>query len=348
MSSTDASKYKWLTDPAVCEVAVAGCLTVATGSDLERVVRSFGADPRHSVAREEVDLSDHDAVAARASGVGVVLVEDNGFAGSRSEVLKAASRRGKAASILWNVNGLALFSCASRGKVVCSLEVPNAEMDELPRSLRPLMRLADQETADPVAVGMLMVEHYTAMPVSTEHVRNLTAWYPIENPVVGLWVTPEELVGLKLPSVDIVELALSASSSRRWEVAERAAGEALAATTLADHPRLSSAIAQLGSVRPVILTPEADWCLSTIHSRQMAAGTQLAIAPSDDDAADALASLSYSGPRWAASQVLLYLCQPDDLTAVLGALNFAPSALPANAGAALLDWARQHLARPDE
>ena len=239
------------------------------------------------------------------------MVEDNGFEGSRTEVLKAASRRGKAASILWNVNGLALFSCASRGNVICSLEVPNAEMDELPRSLRPLMRLADQATADPVAVGMLMVERYTAVPVSVEHVRNLTVWYPIENPAIGLWVTPEELVGLKLPSVDIVESALSASSSRRWEVAERAAGEALAATALTDDPRLASVAAQLGSVRPVTLTPEADWCLSSIHKRQMAAGTQLAIAPSDDDAAAGLASSSYWGPRWAASQALLYLCQPD-------------------------------------
>ena len=47
-------------------------------------------------------------------------------------------------------------------------------------------------------------------------------------------------------------------------------------------------------------------------------------------------------------QALLYLCQPDDLTAVLGALNFAPSALPAKAGAALLDWAKEHLAPPDQ
>ena len=246
-------------------------MTVATGSDLERVISSFGADPWHSISREEVDLGDHGAVVATASAEGVVVIEDNGFEGSRGEVPRAASRRGKAASIFWDVNGLALFSCASRGKMICSLEVPNEELDELPRSLRPLIKLANHWTEDPVAVGMLMVERYTAVSVSAQQVNNLSAWHLIEKPVIGLWVTPEELVGLELPSAEIVQRALTAGSTRRWgEVAERAVGAALTAVTMWDDSRLATVVAQLGSVRPITLTPEADWCLPGIHKLRMA------------------------------------------------------------------------------
>ena len=40
-----------------------------------------------------------------------VLIEDNGYEGAQPDVLAALSRKGRAASVFWNVNGIAMFGC---------------------------------------------------------------------------------------------------------------------------------------------------------------------------------------------------------------------------------------------
>ncbi|KOV82262.1 DUF6461 domain-containing protein [Nocardia sp. NRRL S-836] len=88
------------------ELGEAATVTIATNVTLDEVVAEFGEG----------------AVAVEVDG-GVLVVEDNDYLGSRTEVLKRLSRNGKAASHYWNVNRLTRLSFARGGTVLSAEEV---------------------------------------------------------------------------------------------------------------------------------------------------------------------------------------------------------------------------------
>jgi hypothetical protein len=95
------------------------------------------------------------------------VFEDNGFQGSRPEVLQPLSRasgNGKAASIFWNVNGLVVLTLAQRGKLLCEVELLDPDEDELegmPKRLQKLLLTATDE--GPVELGARLVEAFTGV-----------------------------------------------------------------------------------------------------------------------------------------------------------------------------------------
>jgi len=97
-----------------------------TGSSRDNALAAVGADIEHSADATEVSGADGvDWISAASEDSGlpegvVVLIEDTGWQGSRPEVLSRLSKRGAAASVSWNVNGLVMFSSARRGKVQAS------------------------------------------------------------------------------------------------------------------------------------------------------------------------------------------------------------------------------------
>jgi hypothetical protein len=147
----------------------AGCVTVAHLADPAKLHRAFGADTDPLPAADFPVEIDDEWAWFTSSGEASVVVEDNGVQGSRGTVLGLASRassNGKAASVFWNVNGLVIFSCARKGKLVGSIELLDVDEDELediPRSLHRLAMQANLEGSDPIAVAAAMVEKFTGV-----------------------------------------------------------------------------------------------------------------------------------------------------------------------------------------
>lgn len=109
----------------------AACVTAATGVTEDEVIRLFGGDPggaRPRVLDEELaeELPDHDTlhIAVTTAGPAVVVVEYNGFQGSREEVLRPLSRLGgRAASAYWNVDAMSQLTLAEGGFVLSAFEM---------------------------------------------------------------------------------------------------------------------------------------------------------------------------------------------------------------------------------
>jgi hypothetical protein len=103
--------YRWVEHSSLSQAAT---VTIVTGSTVPEVLRAFGADPGRPQLFEEIErelkaLYPYGAgpwVTVLESGGAVLVVEFNGFAGSQSEVLAAASTGGRAASLFWNVNAV--------------------------------------------------------------------------------------------------------------------------------------------------------------------------------------------------------------------------------------------------
>jgi hypothetical protein len=113
--------YRWIERSRLC---VAATVTVVVGASAEEVLRGFGADPADPV--ELADLTEGAAVqpwlAVLDRGDDVLVIEENGFAGTDREVLAAVSRTGRAASMFWNVNAVKRLSFARGGEVLASFE----------------------------------------------------------------------------------------------------------------------------------------------------------------------------------------------------------------------------------
>ncbi|MCX6397224.1 MAG: DUF6461 domain-containing protein [Propionibacteriales bacterium] len=311
------SDYSWLTASHNSPFPVAGCVTVAVGTSMPALVQAFGGDSSQEVAFPDQGDGGTPAIASFGAGDNAaVILEVDGFEGSRPEVLKAASRKGKAASIFWNVNGVVVFSCARRGKVLCSFELLDDVPEELPRSLVSLAQTALSEGVDPVAIGAAMVEKFTGEPVSRTEVENAARGYPIVQRVVGLPVTSDELTALQLPSATTVSAVLAASPERRRRVAEWATERVIDMATLTQDDAVRTVLDQFGSGEVPALTVQATLLVSTTDQRCMAAAIRLASDGGPSEERDA----RYWGVRYWATQALLYATHPDDVTAVLGAL----------------------------
>ena len=112
-------QYAWVEDD---EELSAACFTAVTGVGVEEVVRRFGADPtaeRTATFAEAFNALTGTAPLLYDELDGDVLVaENNGWQGSRPEVLEGVSRGGRAASVYWSVNADMAFVYAVDGVVV--------------------------------------------------------------------------------------------------------------------------------------------------------------------------------------------------------------------------------------
>lgn len=327
--SPDPTSYHWLEEST--SYASAGCITVVTGLQPRAALTVVGAEPDQTLAARDIQPEQGMTfIAVAGTDVGlpegaVVLVEDNGWEGIRPEVLAAWSKRGKAASVFWNVNGVVRFACARRGKVLASLELPpDDETDELPATLRRVWERSD-EASGPVAVGMAMVEKFTGVPVpEVPDIAQPSTAYAITSPVLGLRVTTEELLGLQYPSPAVVAAVQAAAPGQRRALAEWATQHALANASIADEPQLQSVLAQMGSGTAVRLTAEASAYRREADRWSMAATWAYSV---EDDRARYEELRHWEGRHWA-MEALAYTAEPDDVTAALGATYCASIPYP--------------------
>jgi hypothetical protein len=143
-----AADYAWLEDHWLRE---AFCITLVRGLDEREVLRRLGGEhsqPRLLTVGEAGRLSGsfqagypQIVLVARTDGW-AVAVEDNGWEGSRPEVLRALSAGTQAVSVYRNVNALGYFSDAVDGEVLVRFELlfPQRRWGSRPDLLLPQMR----------------------------------------------------------------------------------------------------------------------------------------------------------------------------------------------------------------
>ena len=120
--SEETDRYAWFEETNLSEAA---CLTFTKHSDLRQVAWAFGGDLDDAVSMDLAEVYDPEqegfVASLRQVGEWILVVEENGWQGSRPEVLRRLS--GKTVSLYRNVEAVTAFS-APRRMSVCSASVP--------------------------------------------------------------------------------------------------------------------------------------------------------------------------------------------------------------------------------
>ena len=232
-------------------------MTVVADADLEAVESAFGAQPPTD-ADSEPGEDGAWAWFVHANGV-TFVIEENGFQGSRAEVLRPATRRtGRAASVYWNVNGLVRFTCARRGNLTGDIgldeDPEEADLEELPRAVRRLAALCaydEDVSVDMVGVGAAMVATFTRISFGAD-VLELGRPRRLVPPVSDLtgaskWTLHTE------PVLRAGIEALSPLGQRAF--AAWVARAAIAEAGLQDDPQVAAILVQLGDLERAPTAP---------------------------------------------------------------------------------------------
>jgi Family of unknown function (DUF6461) len=159
VAEATAGDYAWFNDHWLRE---AFCITLIRGLDQAEVLRRIGGErsrPRSLTVAEAGERSNSFragypqlVLVARADGWSVA-VEDNGWEGSRPEVLRALSGGTQAVSVYRNVNALGYFSYAVDGGLLARFELlfPQRRWGGQPDLLLPRMRAVglDPDASEP-------------------------------------------------------------------------------------------------------------------------------------------------------------------------------------------------------
>lgn len=164
-----------------------------------------------------------------------------------------------------NVNGARVFSCARRGNVVCSIELPNADSDGLPSPLASLHARAAEGSADLVAIAAVMVEQFTGVQLDADTVNGVRTRHPIVEPLEPVRYPGSELVALGLPSAELVSRVQSATPAVRRDLAEWATTQVADWTGLSTRPDVQVVLANFGSHQTATLSVEASRLLTEVE-----------------------------------------------------------------------------------
>jgi len=119
----EVTTFRWLQSSPLRDEA---CITLVSPPNAGKIVRGFGGDlvgaRQMSLAALDMPGADEPALAVRTVGAWLLVVEVNGWQGSRPEVLRQISAGGRAVSVYWNVNPTARFSYAASGQLLTAFE----------------------------------------------------------------------------------------------------------------------------------------------------------------------------------------------------------------------------------
>jgi hypothetical protein len=314
----EVMRYGWLTATGLGE---AGCITLVAGAARRDVLDAFGAEGDF-VAHDVSDAFEQPFVSIAEPTDGVVAAfEFNGFEGSRDEVLRAASKRGKAASIFWNVNGMVRFGCARRGKVLWSGELGLDDDDTgLPRGLVSLLALAENEEVDEVALGMAMVERFVGSGLDPNDVAALDTMYSVVPRMGDLPLLTPESSYLRWHRPDLVQAIAEASPQTCRALAEWAVRRGAAQVGLDDDPGVISVVDQFDGTESATWTAEASGLVARLLRDVQQAESRDQWQRSGRDDAEPGLELGWAWGRRNFTDALRHGCQNDDMSAALGAV----------------------------
>lgn len=260
--------YAWIHESHLGEAA---CVTVVPRADRDAVLAAFGAREVLDPATMEFDAFEMDCVQVVELAGALVVIEDNGFQGSRPEVLgpvSAAAEAGVAASFFWNVEALTQLSGARHGSQEFAVELlgpfeeDDEELEGIPAPLLPLVIEVSDEDGDPVSAGLALLAHYSGVSFGPELLQGGT-WYVLEpTPDTARTHAPDDgydPLSDVLPGASRTIATLSPTVQRA--LAQWAVRAAVRESDLGDHPVVSQVLRTLGPVvtpLPASLAGELD------------------------------------------------------------------------------------------
>ncbi|MGC4766176.1 DUF6461 domain-containing protein [Micromonospora sp. DT46] len=191
------------------------CVTVVAGLTVDEALVRFDGFP----ARRTATLRDLAEVARAAPfpyprlacavdvDGHIVLVEENGFRGSRPEVLRRLSEGTSATSVFWNVNFVNRLSYAENGRLVASVDwsYPGHGDGDDPEELEPYLDgLGFGEDGDPRPKALAFLQRCGGVRITREH---LVDAHPASVLVPADLFEPRGRLGSLLPGgADLVKL----------------------------------------------------------------------------------------------------------------------------------------------
>lgn len=182
MAADEIGAFGWIQSTVLRDGA---CVTLVAAADADEVVRGFGGDPagarRTSIAELEMASVDEPAVAVRDLGSWLLVVEVNGWQGSRPEVLRRVSAGGRAVSAYWNVNLTTRFSYAVDGRVLTAFEVmsPDRRHGADPDCLEESRAGLPWETDEWVPLMFALASRVTGLRIEPEWFNGDLAVMPV-------------------------------------------------------------------------------------------------------------------------------------------------------------------------
>jgi Family of unknown function (DUF6461) len=276
VAEATAADYAWFKEHWLRQ---AFCITLVRGLDEVEVLRRLGGERsqlRMLTVGEAAELSGslhagypQLVLVARAGGW-AVAVEDNGWEGSRPEVLRALSRGSQAVSVYRNVNALGQFSDAVDGRLLVGFELlfPQRRWGGQPDLLLPQMRAVglDPDRHEPsyddaVIAALALAERLTGVHLDPTL---------LDGSLVGAQITPlldDPPASFFLPEED-AELAAAVDHAPAGVLRRAAATAARHAVQLAqlEHDPVvveALAVAQAGQARQVDDHSPLGWRIRT-------------------------------------------------------------------------------------
>jgi hypothetical protein len=167
----ETESFRWIQASPVRDGA---CITLVRPADADGVVRGFGGDLARS---RQVSLAGLGApgagepvLAVRDVGTCLLVLEVNGWQGSRPEVLRRISAGARAVSVYWNVNMTTRFSYAVSGQVLTAFEAmtPDRRWGADPDCLEAARSGLPWETGDWVPLLLALAARVTGVQVRPE------------------------------------------------------------------------------------------------------------------------------------------------------------------------------------
>ncbi len=171
MAADEIGAFGWIQSTVFRDGA---CVTLVAPADGGGVVGGFGGDlagaRRTSLAEIGLLSVDEPAVAVRDLGSWLLVVEVNGWQGSRPEVLRRVSAGGRAVSAYWNVNLTTRFSYAVDGRVLTAFEVmsPDRRHGADPDCLEEARAGLPWETGEWVPLMLALASRVTGLRIEPE------------------------------------------------------------------------------------------------------------------------------------------------------------------------------------
>jgi Family of unknown function (DUF6461) len=182
MAADEIGVFEWIQSTVFRDGA---CVTLVAPADAGGVVRGFGGDlagaRRTSLAEIGLPSVDEPKVAVRDLGSWLLVVEVNGWQGSRPEVLRRISSGGRAVSAYWNVNLTTRFSYAVDGRVLTAFEVmsPGRRHGADPDCLEEVRAGLPWEDGEWVPLMLALVSRVTGLRIEPEWFNGDFAVMPV-------------------------------------------------------------------------------------------------------------------------------------------------------------------------
>jgi hypothetical protein len=182
MAADEIGVFEWIQSTMLRDGA---CVTLVAPADAGGVVRGFGGDlagaRRTSLADTGMPPVDEPKVAVRNLGSWLLVVEVNGWQGSRPEVLRRISAGGRAVSAYWNVNLTTRFSYAADGRVLTAFEVmsPDRRHGADPDCLEEVRAGLPWEDGEWVPLMLALASRVTGLRIEPEWFNGDFAVMPV-------------------------------------------------------------------------------------------------------------------------------------------------------------------------